>query len=160
MCGLIGPRCEGQVKHAMFGLGFVPFFVGVRVGHNAATSAPSESVAVGFRLEKGRPNCHGKFKVFMTEPANSAAVRTSRARLEPVNLVHGHDFGSAGDGPAGKCGGHDVLETDSWAKGCFYFGNGLKDGGMPFNGARLANPNFSRDRHASQIDLQPCPLLQ
>ena len=46
---------------------------------------------------------------------------------------------------------HDVLETDSWAKGCFYFGNGLKDGGMPFNGARLANPNFSRDRHASQI---------
>lgn len=149
MCGLIGPRCEGQVKHAMFGLGFVPFFVGVRVGNNASASTPSESVAVCLGLKKGRSYCHGKLKVFMTEPANCAAVRTSRARLELVNLMHGHNFGSAGDGPAGKRGGHDVFEADSWAKGRFYFGDGLKDGGMSFNSARLPNPNFSGDRHAS-----------
>ncbi len=145
------PRGEGQVKHAVFGLGFVPLFVGVRVGHDATTSAPSQSVAACFGFEEGRPDRHGKFKVLASEPTDRAAVRTSWACLKLVNVMHCHNFWSARDGAAGEGRGHDVFETNTGTKGGFHFGDGLENCGMPLDRARFSHPNGSWNRHPSQV---------
>ena len=80
-----------------------------------------------------------------------AAVRTSWARLELVNVMHCHNFWSTRDGATGEGRGHDVFETDSGTKGGFHFGDGLENRGMPFDRARLSHPYGSWNRDPSQI---------